>query len=216
VAAFGLRQPGLQRLGEVAPEAVEPRVHHLKHAAARSGLIAVEIELGLGCVGVAPICKTLQHAERDERIEEVAGAALVQSERLAQLGKVHRPARGKAREEAELDRTQERLRAPECAAELEDLVGRNGRRLRHGGSFCGEANKARSFPADCVLCFVQTCGCRRKPCTPASRGLGFGYPNAPQLSFARQRLSRSGPIIRGCHAFSPGDRFALKGKTRRP
>src|SRR3954451_9039470 len=96
VAALVLRQPGLQRLGEVAPEAVEPRVHHLKHAAAISGLIAVEIEFGLGCVGVAPIGAALQHAERDERVEEVAGTALVQSERLTQLREAHRPARGKA------------------------------------------------------------------------------------------------------------------------
>ena len=132
VAALVLRQPGLQRLGKVAPEAVEPRVHHLKHAAAISGLIAVEIELGLGRVGVAPIGKALQHAERDERVEEVAGAALVQSERLAQLRKAHRPARGKAGEQAELDRAQKRLRTPERAAELEDLIGRNGRHLRHG------------------------------------------------------------------------------------
>src|SRR5829696_1455784 len=35
-------------------------------------------------------------------------------------------------------------------------------------SLCGDANKARSFLADCVLGFVQTCGCRRKPCTLAS------------------------------------------------
>src|SRR3954449_9021134 len=91
VPALVLRQAGLKRLGQMTPETVEPRIHHLEHAATIRGLGAVEIKLGLGCVGIAPVRQALQHAERDEGIEKIAGTALVEPEGLAQLGKPERP-----------------------------------------------------------------------------------------------------------------------------
>jgi hypothetical protein len=117
-----LRLAGLERLGEGAPERIEARVCHLQQAADVGGLHPVEEGVGLGRVRVDAVL-ALEHAEGDERIEEVVCAARMQLERAGEPLSARR-AFCELREEAELDGAQKRLRAPEPEAELKDPLGR--------------------------------------------------------------------------------------------
>ncbi len=117
-----LRATRLQRLGQRTPEGVEARVRHLQHAAEVGGLGPVEERVRLGRVGVAAFRVAVEHAERDERVEEVARGARVKAEAVAERRGVERPA-GQFGEEAEFDRAQQGLRTPEAEAELHDPFG---------------------------------------------------------------------------------------------
>jgi hypothetical protein len=80
----------------------------------------------------SPLCRgvrvglafALQHAERDQRIEEVAGGARVQAESFDQDFGSPGPS-PELGEQAEFDRAEERLRSPEGEAELQDRIGRH-------------------------------------------------------------------------------------------
>ncbi len=84
-----LRLAGAQRLGQVPPEGIEPPVGHLQDAADIGRLASVEIEIGLGRVGVDAVIP-FQHPQRHQRVEEVANAALVQAELVPQRFAVER------------------------------------------------------------------------------------------------------------------------------
>ena len=122
-----LRLAGAERLGEGAPEPVEPDVQHLEQAAHVGGLRAVEEEVGLRGVRVA-LAVADEHAERDERVEEVPRAPRVEAEPTTERLAVERALR-ELGEDAELDGAEEGLRAPEGAAEVDDTIGR---KVAHG------------------------------------------------------------------------------------
>ena len=71
---------------------------HLEHAADVARLGAVEEEVGLGRVAVAAVL-ALEHPERHQRVEEVARAARVEAESLAQRLGVERARARELREE---------------------------------------------------------------------------------------------------------------------
>ncbi|HWA84855.1 MAG TPA: hypothetical protein VG710_01420 [Opitutus sp.] len=121
-AQLVLRQAGAQALGEMGPERIEPVIRHLEDAADVGRFFPVEKEGGLGSVAVA-VAFTLEKAERDERIEEIAGGAFVQAEPAAQALEFFGAA-GELGEDLHLDRAQERFRGPEGEAGLQDFLGR--------------------------------------------------------------------------------------------
>ena len=90
-AALGLvlRVAGAQALGQRPPERVEAGVRHLQDATDVGGLGAVEEQLGRRGVGVAAVL-ALEHAERDQRVEEVRRAARMQAQAFAQRLAVER------------------------------------------------------------------------------------------------------------------------------
>jgi hypothetical protein len=71
-------------LGERASKGVQASVDHIQIRADIGGFGAIEKRICLGCVGVEAVV-SLEHAEGDEHIEEVAGAARVELETLAQF-----------------------------------------------------------------------------------------------------------------------------------
>ena len=85
-----LRLAGAQALRERVPEPEQPRVQHLQQAALVAGLGAVEEEVRLGRVAVLAVL-ALEHPERHQRVEEVARAARVKAEALAQRLGLERP-----------------------------------------------------------------------------------------------------------------------------
>jgi hypothetical protein len=80
VLGLVLGQAGLERVREVAPEAVQAPIHHLEDATHVGRLGAVEIELGFGGIGVAPVREPLEHAERHKRVQEVMSTTLVEAQ----------------------------------------------------------------------------------------------------------------------------------------
>ena len=88
------------------------------------GLLAIEVEIGLRRIAIAAVLVALKHAKRDQGIEEVAGATLVDAEPRPERIEAERPFRER-RENIKLDRTQQRLGGPEGKAELDDSVGRD-------------------------------------------------------------------------------------------
>ncbi len=128
VLDFVLRQAVLERLGEIAPEAIQARVGHFEDAADVRRLPAIQEEIGGRRVRVAAVGPA-QEAQRHQRVEEVAGAARMEAEPRPQalqgLG-----AAGQLGEHAELDGAEEGLGRPEGEPGLEDGVG--GRGLGHG------------------------------------------------------------------------------------
>ena len=114
-----LEPPGAQPLGEPAPEPVEAVVRHLEEPAEVRGLAPVEEEVR-GRRVVVDAVAALEEAQRDQRVEEIAGGALVQAEALAQGLEILRMAR-ELREEPDLDRAEQRLRGPEAETDLHDV-----------------------------------------------------------------------------------------------
>src|SRR3546814_7143060 len=90
------------------PEAKQPGVGHLQDAANIGGLVAVEIEIGRRGIGVSAVAP-VQHPQRDERIEEVAGAPFMEPEPPPQRLAVER-SRSKLGE----PRSEERRVGKEC------------------------------------------------------------------------------------------------------
>src|SRR5581483_1648504 len=83
-----LRLAGLERGLEIAPEAIEPRVHHVGDAADVGRARLVEEGRGVERIAIArgrTVAVALEEFERDERIEEVVPAARMEPELPAQL-----------------------------------------------------------------------------------------------------------------------------------
>ena len=123
VLGLVLRLSRLQAFGEVGPEAEEAGAHHLQHAAHVRRLGPVQVEIGRGRVGVLALL-ALEHAQGDQRVEEIARAALVKVEPGPDVLQRQRPL-GQLREQAQLHRTEQRLGAPVPEAQLHDRIGRN-------------------------------------------------------------------------------------------
>ena len=121
---FILRLACTQRLGERTPERIQPPIGHLEYASDVRRLLSVEEDVGVGGVGVS-VAVSLQHAQGDERIQEISRAARVQHKTFGQRLGVEGTL-SKLGEQAEFDRTQERLGAPESEAELQDPVRSRG------------------------------------------------------------------------------------------
>src|SRR4029079_19112854 len=166
-----LRLPVLKPLRQPAPEPVEALIGHLQNAADIAGLGAVEVVVGFRRVAIGALRIALQHAERHQRIEEVADAARMQLEAALQLRRVC-GFLGELGEDAKLDRAQERLGTPEAETELQDVFMRgNGLSHGHGSSLCedpirdrgsaerkGENGRAASYE----LGAHETCGKKSK------------------------------------------------------
>src|SRR5262249_46036772 len=116
-------------VAERSPGSVEPRAHHLEQPAHVRWFCAVEEVRGFGGVPVRSSV-ALEHAESNQRVEEIPRAARMEAETLPEGFRLERPLRER-REDAELDGAEQHLRAPECRAELENAVGTQ---IRHGGS----------------------------------------------------------------------------------
>jgi hypothetical protein len=86
--------------------------------------VSVEIEIGLRSIGVATVVIPFEHAERHQRVEEVASTAFVDSDLLRKRVQIERSLR-KRSEHAKLGRTQQRLGSSERKAELHNSVGRD-------------------------------------------------------------------------------------------
>jgi hypothetical protein len=117
-----LRLAGAQPLRQRTPVRVEAGVGHLQHPAHIARLAPVEEQVGRRRVAVAAVLVPVEHAERDQGVEEVARAALVQAEAGRERAGVERAAGGQFGEEAEFDGAEQRLRAPEAQAQLHDRV----------------------------------------------------------------------------------------------
>src|SRR4051794_41495943 len=94
------------------------RVRHLEDPADVRRLGRVEEQLGLRGVRVQAV-DSAQHPERDQGVEEIARAALMETEAAPELVRLGGTG-GESLKDAELDGAQEGLRAPEGEAELED------------------------------------------------------------------------------------------------
>ena len=123
-AQFVLGQARAQRLGEVAPERIQPVIGHFEDPADVGRLAAVEEEGGFGGVAITvPFAK--EKTECHQRVEEVARRAAVQPEAAVQGGKGFR-AMGEFGEHAQFNGAKQRLGRPEGEAGLEDLFGSDG------------------------------------------------------------------------------------------
>ena len=69
----------------------------LQHATDICRLIAIEVKVGLGRIGVTSPSVAHEHAERDERIQEIAGATFVNVDPLSEGFRIERSV-GKHRE----------------------------------------------------------------------------------------------------------------------
>jgi hypothetical protein len=88
-----------------------------------SGLGAVEIQIRGGRVRVFALF-AFEHAERDQRVEEISHTALVKSEAGPHLVQRQRSL-GESREQAQFHRAEQRFGAPVTAAQLHDRIGRH-------------------------------------------------------------------------------------------
>ena len=78
--------------------------------------MAVEIQIGFRCIGVATAVVALQHAERDKRIEEISRAAFGDANLGSELFTVEWSL-GESGKDSEFGRAQQRFGAPERMAE---------------------------------------------------------------------------------------------------
>src|SRR3982074_3171604 len=93
------------------------RIEVLQLSADIGRLVAVEIQIGRRSVGVAAASIPFEHPERHQRVEEVAGTALMDSDLLRQRVQMER-FRRKRSEHAKFCRAQQRLGSSEGKAEL--------------------------------------------------------------------------------------------------
>ena len=114
--------PVRKRLAQGSPERIQAMVGHLEDAADVGRLLLVEKEAGLRRVRVL-IAGACEKAERDERVEEVAGPSrdavasrlVIDVERLRTAGQL--------RKQAELDGAQQDLGRPERETGLKNPLG---------------------------------------------------------------------------------------------
>ena len=90
-----LRQAGPERLGEVAPERIEPLIRHLEKAAQVGRLPAIEEQIRVRGVAIA-VAVTLQETERHQRVQEVARRSS-DGGRVVRAGTRSPPVRSQAR-----------------------------------------------------------------------------------------------------------------------
>ena len=86
---FVLRLAGSERLRQVAPEWIEPRVGHFQEAAHVVGTVFVEERRRFARVAVSRIgavAVALQKSERDQRVEEIGIRTAMQAERVLEFG----------------------------------------------------------------------------------------------------------------------------------
>src|SRR6476469_357118 len=126
--------PGLQRLGQLTPEPVEPLAAHLEEPADVGGTLFVEECRRLGAVAIAAIrtvAIAFEESQRDEGIEEVVGRPRVKSQPFADFLARHRLS-AEVAEQVQLHRRQQRLRRTNSHADIHN-VGRIQLNLRHLG-----------------------------------------------------------------------------------
>ena len=127
-----LRLARLQRLGQIAPERIQPCIGHLQDSADVGRAPLVQEHRGLGSVAIAAtasVAVALQEPQRDQGVEKVVDPSGVEAEPFADLLPGHRLG-AELREQLELHRREHRLRRPESHADLHD-VGWVGLHLRH-------------------------------------------------------------------------------------
>ena len=127
-----LWRAGLQRLGQVAPEPVEPGVDHLEEAADVGRTLVIEESSRLGAVAIAarsPIAVPFENPQCDQRVEEVMDRARMETHPCAEFLTCHRAA-AEVTEEVELDCGQQGLGRPETHADVQD-AGRIHLSVRH-------------------------------------------------------------------------------------
>jgi hypothetical protein len=121
-----LRLAGLERGRQIAPERVQARIGHFEDAADIGRAAPDQETAGLRRVAVAGAgagAIAAKQVERDQRVEEIGRGARVEAEAGFDLGAGHGPF-GKQREQAELDRAQQRLGGPEAHPDLQEALGR--------------------------------------------------------------------------------------------
>src|SRR5262245_19774305 len=102
---MGLWLSGSQCGGERAPIHIEPGDDALECAANIGWLLAIEIKVGFGRIGVAPSAVARQQPERNQRIKKIARPAGINAGTFAQ-GVTIEGFLGKDGENAKLDRAQ--------------------------------------------------------------------------------------------------------------
>ena len=118
---LNLRQACSQRLGERAPEPVSDRIVLLEERPDVGRFAANEIEFRFRRVAVLPIFAALQNAERDKRIEEIPGAALVKPQPPHQCARVR--GRSDKAVKVKLDGAEQDLAGAVAEADFEDAAG---------------------------------------------------------------------------------------------
>ena len=96
-----------------------PRVEVLQQASEISWLAAIEIKIEFGIISVSPVGVAPERTERDQRVEEVARAAFVNSGPARESRKIERTFR-QHREYAELHRAEQCFRSPERVSDLKN------------------------------------------------------------------------------------------------
>ena len=128
---------GAQRFGERRPERIEAGVGHLEEPTHVRRLVAVEEDVRGRRVAVLAV-DAFEHAEGDERVEEVVNPPGMEVERRGKGLGVERSG-GEVGEEPDLDSAQEGLGPPERQAELQD---------RFWGDVVVHARSMRDVPSD--------------------------------------------------------------------
>jgi len=104
-------------------------------------LVTIEVKVRVGLVSIPAECISVQKVQRNKRIEEIAGSAVMESESLLQDFEVQCPA-GECREDAELDRAEECPGSPKAIAHLQDVVrpyrGSDRKLVYNGRAMLGE------------------------------------------------------------------------------
>ena len=117
--AAARRRASAQRRGELTPILIMPRVEVLKQTSEISWFTAIEIEIKLQIIFVSPVGVAPKRTERDQRVEEVARTAFVNSGPARESRKIERTSR-QHREYTELHRTEQCFRSPERISDLKN------------------------------------------------------------------------------------------------
>src|SRR3954462_13908808 len=113
---------GLESLGEIGPESVEPTIEHLQQTTDVGRLVGIEklrAVHGVSITRARSVAVAVQESQRDKPVQEVVYGARVQSEPLANLFAGQR-AIGQHGEQSQLHRRQQCLRRPESHADFQD------------------------------------------------------------------------------------------------
>ena len=227
---------GPQGFGEIGPEGVEARVGHLEDAADIGRLVPVQEHRavrGVGVDRVGAVSRSLEEAERDETVEEVATPSRAQTEPLAEtIGAVG--LRSEFAEHAELDATQQSLRREEPHSHLHDVLriihdtsssaastGPGARTVALWGRQC-RYEKASGDAHAAELDHGRLGGTRTVMVTRDARGLGkaeFARQSRTPTAWPTPSRSRSKSIVRESGARARRPRlwlraFWLSGRLR--
>src|SRR5262249_18362290 len=125
-----LRLAGLERAGEQRPLRISQRVEVIDEPADIRRPSADEIALTVRGIRIEPMPISVEQAERNERVKEIARAALVDLDLGAQRHGIERSL-SECREDTELNRAEQRLRFFEGVAHAQDAVGCGQSRVPH-------------------------------------------------------------------------------------